>query len=364
MRVKIRLIIIVLALLAGIQPVGAQNWDDWHPLGNRVSVSFAQVPGTTTWTWRFQNNGTAAITYMDFYVTDSTGQNTDVFPGTLAPGAILGGWAAFTAVSPPTILIKTIQWANATGDASPTTSAATTQQLAQQQAAQQAQQRQEAQQQQRALAAQQQQQIQALQQQQNQALQQKRQQIVNNAYSRVAANSAAGANINNTLNQLGKQLANDFQQQDAERQRKQEQEDNDEQLQEFKQQQQEEMEQLKEQQRQELQQAKQNNYQTPQQYYQPKQQAQQPNQQQYTAAVPVVHPVLDNMAGLLGDGSPLAQSTAANGAGFGSMASLLDDSRTTTNAAAANAKPNSQAPAAMSGNTSSPIIGNMSDLLK
>jgi len=97
-------------------PIAAQaqqsNWSAWQPCGNSVSVSFSQVAGTSTWTWKFRNDGTQAITYMDFYYTDNTGQNTDVLPGSLNPGDVIGGWAAFTANSRPTIQIKSIQWAN------------------------------------------------------------------------------------------------------------------------------------------------------------------------------------------------------------------------------------------------------------
>jgi hypothetical protein len=90
------------------------NWSAWQPCGDSVSVSFAQVAGTSTWTWKFRNDGPQAITFMDFYYTDNTGQNTDVLPGSLNPGGVIGGWAAFTANSVPTILIKSIQRANST----------------------------------------------------------------------------------------------------------------------------------------------------------------------------------------------------------------------------------------------------------
>jgi hypothetical protein len=60
-------------------------------------------------TWEFRNDGATTITYMDYYYTDSTGQHTDVFPGTLKPGQVFGGWAAFTGVGSTSITIKTIQ---------------------------------------------------------------------------------------------------------------------------------------------------------------------------------------------------------------------------------------------------------------
>jgi hypothetical protein len=180
--------LVLLASLVCIQSANADiQWSVWQSLGNNVSVSFGQVPGTTTWTWRFQNNGTAAITYMDFYVTDTTGRNIDVFPGTLAPGQIFGGWAAFTAVSPPTISIQTIHWGNSSSAATTTQTPNNNQPLQPQQAAQQAQQ------QQQALLAQ-----------QHAAQQARQQQIINNANAQVNANNNAGQSANPTDNTLRK----------------------------------------------------------------------------------------------------------------------------------------------------------------
>lgn len=93
-------------------PAQQNNWSPWQPCGNSVPVSFVQVAGLTTWTWKFRNDGAQTITYMDFYYTDNTGKYTDVLPGSLKPGAVIGGWTAFTANSAPTIQIKSIQWAN------------------------------------------------------------------------------------------------------------------------------------------------------------------------------------------------------------------------------------------------------------
>jgi hypothetical protein len=89
------------------------NWGPWQPCGDAVSVSFLEVTGTSVWTWRFRNDGPVPITYMDFYYTDNTGRNTDVLPSSMfKPGDILGGWAAFTANSLPTIQLNIIKWAN------------------------------------------------------------------------------------------------------------------------------------------------------------------------------------------------------------------------------------------------------------
>ena len=182
-----------LALFTGIYQAAAQNWSEWQSFGSsvNVSVSFAQVPGNTLWTWRFRNDGAVAVTYMDFNYSDDTGQHKDTFPGTLNPGQILGGWAAFTASSNPTITITKIQWANSPGTSgSSSTSSSSSQpdnsqQLQQQQAAQEAQQ----------LIQQQQ----ALLEQQRAAQQARDQQIVNNAYAGAAANNNAGQTMANGI---------------------------------------------------------------------------------------------------------------------------------------------------------------------
>jgi hypothetical protein len=92
-------------------PLRAQdgNWSTWQSCGDNVSVSFDQV-NSSTWTWKFRNDGTQTITYMDFNYTDNAGQHYDVMPGSLQPGQVIGGWAAFTAASVPTIQLKTVQF--------------------------------------------------------------------------------------------------------------------------------------------------------------------------------------------------------------------------------------------------------------
>jgi hypothetical protein len=84
-------------------------WGNWQPIGYNVSVSVALVPGTSTWTWKFRNDGVFTITYLDFNYTDSTGTHYDVLPVPLAQGQAFGGWGSFTSSSYPIIQIKTIQ---------------------------------------------------------------------------------------------------------------------------------------------------------------------------------------------------------------------------------------------------------------
>jgi hypothetical protein len=109
--------LVFLTTPAAPQAAAQTVWTDWQSLGDSVSVSFTQVPGSGgIWTWKFRNDGSQAIGYMDFYYTDNTGKNSDILPnaGPFKPGDIIGGWAAFTANSAPTIQIKSIQWANGT----------------------------------------------------------------------------------------------------------------------------------------------------------------------------------------------------------------------------------------------------------
>lgn len=80
----------------------ADDWSSFLPVGNSVSISFARVDATT-YTWRFRNDGYNKIKLMEFtysYIDAHDGQykmNTDVLPGSLSPGEVFGGWAAFTA---------------------------------------------------------------------------------------------------------------------------------------------------------------------------------------------------------------------------------------------------------------------------
>ncbi|MGA2248782.1 MAG: hypothetical protein ABSH48_27825 [Verrucomicrobiota bacterium] len=116
MKTTLNYLFALLALFAGVRQAAADvSWGNWQSLGNSVSVRFTQVTGTTTMTWEFRNDGATTITYMDYYYTDTTGQHTDVFPGTLKPGQVFGGWAAFTGNGSTSISIKTIQ-RNGTSD--------------------------------------------------------------------------------------------------------------------------------------------------------------------------------------------------------------------------------------------------------
>ena len=110
MKTTLNCLFVMLGMLIGINGAVADiSWGNWQSLGNSVSVRFSQVPGTTTMTWEFRNDGETTITYMDYYYTDTTGQHTDVFPGTLKTGHAFGGWAAFTGNGRTSISIKTIQ---------------------------------------------------------------------------------------------------------------------------------------------------------------------------------------------------------------------------------------------------------------
>jgi hypothetical protein len=107
--------IVAVAILAAAASAYADNWSWFYSLTNNVSVSFAPVNGNT-YTWKFRNDGYDTIHYMEFsysYIDANTGlykTDTDVLPGSLRPGQVFGGWAAFTAVSrtQPTIRITKI----------------------------------------------------------------------------------------------------------------------------------------------------------------------------------------------------------------------------------------------------------------
>lgn len=97
----------VLLLVLSSIAVGAVLADDWSyfvPLGNSLSVSFAQVD-STTYTWKFRNEGYNRIKYLEFtysYIDAGTGlyrTDQDVLPGSLGSGEAFGGWTAFTASS-------------------------------------------------------------------------------------------------------------------------------------------------------------------------------------------------------------------------------------------------------------------------
>lgn len=97
-------------------------WSYFTPLGNSISVSFCKVKNASrdeegdTWTWKFRNDGYDTISYLEYTYTEyhidyTNEEHNDYFPGTLGPGKIFGGWAAFTAESTrsPTLRIKKIE---------------------------------------------------------------------------------------------------------------------------------------------------------------------------------------------------------------------------------------------------------------
>jgi hypothetical protein len=103
------------AVLAAVTTAYA-DWTYFTYVGNSVSVSFSAVDNTTQ-TWKFRNDGYNTISYMKFsysYIDANTGRyetDTDILPGSLGPGEVFGGWAAFTANSrvAPTIRIVEIE---------------------------------------------------------------------------------------------------------------------------------------------------------------------------------------------------------------------------------------------------------------
>jgi hypothetical protein len=102
MRVIVKALALPILLVSALAFAG--NWSMWQSFSNNagVSVSFSDVD-SETYTWRFRNDGERTITFLSFEYTDKDGTHSDVLPGDLAPHAIFGGWAAFTASSRPTI---------------------------------------------------------------------------------------------------------------------------------------------------------------------------------------------------------------------------------------------------------------------
>lgn len=105
--------IILCLLLFGLTTTVWGGWGPWSDLGSFVSVSYSQVNGNT-WTWKFRNDGSSTITYMEFKYTDSLGVHQgglNVLPFDLKPGQAFGGWTAFasTGSSRPSVAITKIQ---------------------------------------------------------------------------------------------------------------------------------------------------------------------------------------------------------------------------------------------------------------
>ncbi len=92
--------LVVAALCATV--ARASEWSYFSMLGNSVSVSYLSVD-STTYTWKFRNDGYNRIKYLKFqvsYIDATTGRfvtDSDVFPGSLRAGETFGGWTAFTA---------------------------------------------------------------------------------------------------------------------------------------------------------------------------------------------------------------------------------------------------------------------------
>lgn len=114
-RPRTTLILCLVCVLAAIPGARALDWTYFQSVGNNVSISFATVTHTT-YTWKFRNDGRNKITFLKFtytYFDVDSGQSktdTDYLPGSLKPGEVIGGWAAFTAPtrSQPTIRIVEI----------------------------------------------------------------------------------------------------------------------------------------------------------------------------------------------------------------------------------------------------------------
>jgi hypothetical protein len=102
--------VIIAVTLCGLLCLSAcaSDWSAWSSMGDDVSLSYTQLT-KETWTWRFRNDGSTAITFMTFTYTDANGEHPDVLPGSLQPGEVYGGWGAYAASSPAIIVIKEIK---------------------------------------------------------------------------------------------------------------------------------------------------------------------------------------------------------------------------------------------------------------
>ena len=106
--------VLCIALVIALASAYAGSWSTFLTCGSAVSVSYAKVDDKT-YTWKFRNDGDRRITYLKFsysYQDADTNQpktETDTLPGSLKPGEILGGWAAFTANARSQPAIKILQ---------------------------------------------------------------------------------------------------------------------------------------------------------------------------------------------------------------------------------------------------------------
>jgi hypothetical protein len=107
--VTLRYLIIAVTLCGSLSlSACATYWSAWSSIGDDVSLSYARLT-KETWTWKFRNDGSTVITFMTFTYTDADGEHPNALPGSLPPGAVYGGWGAYAASSPPSIVIKEIK---------------------------------------------------------------------------------------------------------------------------------------------------------------------------------------------------------------------------------------------------------------
>jgi hypothetical protein len=81
--------VIIAVTLCGLLSLSAcaSDWSAWSSIGDDVSLSYTQLT-KETWTWKFRNDGSIAITFMTFTYTDANGEHPGVLPGSLKPGVV------------------------------------------------------------------------------------------------------------------------------------------------------------------------------------------------------------------------------------------------------------------------------------
>lgn len=104
MRIR-RLLVIASAFTLAFVAISAYaEWGPWQTIGDgMVAVSFSQVNNDTC-TWKIKNTGSTTLKTLEFSYTyvpaDSPySQKTDkdILPYPLKPGAVVGGWTAYSA---------------------------------------------------------------------------------------------------------------------------------------------------------------------------------------------------------------------------------------------------------------------------
>jgi hypothetical protein len=112
-----RLAVAVLFLFSALAARG-DNWTQWVPFGNSISIRFLQV-NRDTCTWQFRNDTNRTLTTLNFNIdntdadTGAQDHSTDLLPYPLKPGQAIGGWAVFSAnanCSTVRITATSIQW--------------------------------------------------------------------------------------------------------------------------------------------------------------------------------------------------------------------------------------------------------------